>query len=186
MRFKPPRIIRIDADTFATLGARDEAMTVTPTGVATATAYMMQATKFSYEMFGAVGDVAPFSLEAQGSEGAAGLVRGQLAKAKGTVSATGAFGSAVNLGAGAAGKYLYLAFHVFSAGTTISVKVESDNAQAFSTPADVASATIGPITAAGATWMTRVDASSFTDAWYRLNATACTGTFSVAGALAIQ
>lgn len=176
----------VDADTFPTLGTANEVVTLTPTGAAGAVAYFLQATKFTYEVFGDIGEVTPFTLEAMGSEGASGLVRGQLAKAKGTVSATGATGSAVNLGAGAAGKYLYLAFHVFSAGTTLSLKVESDNAEAFSTPADVAGAAIGPLTAAGGTWMTRVDASAITDTWFRLNATACTGTFSVAGALAIQ
>jgi len=154
--------------------------------VAGSVAYMMQATKFSYEILGDVGEVTPFTLEASSSEGATGLVRGQLAKAKGNVSATGATGSAVNLGAGSAGKYLYLALHVFSAGTTISVKVESDSAQAFSSPADVASATISSVTAAGGTWITRVDASALTDTWYRVNVTAVTGTFSVAAALAIQ
>jgi hypothetical protein len=176
----------IDADTFSTLGTRNEAVTVTPDGNEQETAYFAQMTKFSYEMFGSVGEMTPFSLEAMSSEGAEGLIRGQLAKAKGNVSATGAFGSAVNLGAGAAGKYLYFVFHVFTAGTTISVKVESDNAQAFSTPADVTGATVGPITSAGGTWMTRVNASAITDTWFRLNATAVTGTFNLAGALAIQ
>jgi hypothetical protein len=176
----------VDADTFPTLGNPNEVVTVTPAGNEQEAAYMAQMTKFTYEIFGSVGEMAPFSLEAMSSEGASGLVRGQLAKAKGDVSATGAFGSAVNLGAGAAGKYLYLAFHVFTAGTTISVKVESDDAEAFSTPADVASATVGPITAAGGTWMTRVDASAITDSWFRLNATAATGTSNVAAALAIQ
>lgn len=176
----------IDDATFSTLGTRNEVATFTPDGDVGSVAYTMQATKFSYEMLGSVGEVTPFSLEASSSEGSSGLVRGLLAAAKGNVSATGAFGSPVNLGAGAAGQYLYLAFHVFSAGTTISVKVESDDAEAFTDPTDVASATVGPITTAGGMWMTRVDASSITDTWFRVNATACTGTFSVAAALAIE
>jgi hypothetical protein len=176
----------IDPTVFSSLGTANEVATFSPTGAVQTTAYMAQVGKFETEFLGSVGEMAGQSLSMQGTDGLAGAVRGLVCKAKANVSATGATGSAVNLGAGAAGQYLYLTLHVFSAGTTISVKVESDTLEAFGTPADVASATITGVTAAGGTWMTRVDASAITDSWFRLNVTAITGTFSIAAAMAIQ
>jgi predicted secreted protein len=176
----------VDPHTFSTLAVAGLPVTISPTGVEGDVAYMFQGGKFSYEMFGDLGEVAPFSLSMLGTEGREGLIRGRVAAARQTVDSTGAIGSPVQLGAGAAGKYLYAVLHTFSAGATISVKVESDNAQAFSDPADVASATIGPVTAVGGTWMTRIDASGIVDDWFRISVTAITGEFSVAAALAIQ
>lgn len=176
----------IDPEVFSTLGTANEVATFAPTGAVQTAAYMAQMGKFSTEFLGSVGEMAGQSLSMMGTDGVAGAVRGQVCKTKADVSATGATGSAVNLGAGAAGKYLYLALHVFSAGTTMDVKVESDTLEAFGTPADVASATVTGVAAAGGTWMTRVDASAITDSWFRLNVTAITGTFSIAAAMAIQ
>lgn len=175
----------VDPQAFNNLGTIDRVVTVSPTGAVGSAAYMAQMGKFSYELGGGVGEVMPFSLNMVGTNGV-GLVRGQIAAAKQSVNATGALGSAVNLGAGSAGKYLYAVLHVFSAGTTISVKVESDTASNFLGAADVTDATISSVTTAGGTWMARVDASSITDTWFRLNVSAVTGTFSVAGAIAVQ
>jgi hypothetical protein len=175
----------VDPVVFNSLGSRNEPVMISPTGGAGDTAYLFLGGKFSYEIFGDVGDMAPFTLDLMGTEGVPGLIRGQVAAVKADVSATGAIGAPVQLGAGSAGKYLYAAVHVFSAGTTVSLKVESDNAQAFSSASNVTGATLGPITSTGGTWMTRVDASSITDDWFRLNVTAVTGTFSMAAALAI-
>lgn len=178
---------QVDPEIFGKLGGSSQVVTHTPHGTAAEVAYIYQATEFNYSMFGDVGTLAPYTLSLQGSSGNAqpGLIRGQLAAAKGDISATGAFGSAVNLGAVAADEFLYLGFHVFTAGTTLSVKVESDDAEAFSTPTDVTGATIGPLTATGGTFMTRVS-GPITDTWFRLNATAVTGTFNVAGTLGVK
>jgi hypothetical protein len=178
---------QVDPVVFAALGGGVQVATHTPNGTAGDVAYMYQAREFSYNLFGEVGQLAPYTLSLMGSSGNAqpGLIRGRLAAAKGNVAATGAFGSVVELGAVAAGEYLYLAFHVFTAGTTISVKVQSDDNAGMSSATDVASATIGPITAAGGTWMTRV-AGPITDTHFRLNATAVTGTFNVAAALGVK
>lgn len=174
-----------DTAGFSDLGGIDRVVTFTPEGLEQGPAYICQLGKFSYEHGGGVGELDPFSLAMQGTNGV-GLVRGQLAAERQTVDATGVLGTPVQLGAGSAGKYLYLAFHVFSAGTTISVKVESDDAEAFTDPSDVASATITSVTTAGGRWMTRVDASSITDDWFRVNVTAITGEFDVAASIAIQ
>lgn len=175
----------VDPEAFNNLATRNRVHTMGPAETEQGVAYLWQAGFFSYQLLGSINEMAPFTLQSQGSDGV-GVVRGQLAAELQDATAIGALGSAVNLGAGSAGKFLYLAFHVFSAGTTVSVKVQSDDAEAFATPTDVAGATIGPLTTTGGTWMTRVDATAFTDTWYRLNVTAITGTFSVAGALAIQ
>lgn len=172
-----------DSEVFTNLGVADHAVTVMPTPAETSIAYLFQAGRFEYELLGNVGEMTPFSVNMQGSNGF-GMVRGQVAKAKGDVSATGALGSGVNLGAGAAGKYVYATFHVFSAGTTITVIVQSDDSGSFASPTTVA--TIGPLTTTGGTFMTRVDASAITDTWYRFNVSAITGTFNVAGAIGVQ
>lgn len=171
----------IDAEAFTRLGVKDRVMTVTPDGEAGSVAYMFQAGTFSYEAFDQVGELAPFNLAAKGTN-KAGLVRGRVAAAKGTVSATGAIGTAVNLGAVVSGQYLYAAVHVFTAGTTVTLKIQSDNAANFPSPTDVA--TLSAITTAGATWVTRV-AGPITDTHFRLNATAVTGSFVLAAAIGI-
>lgn len=171
----------VDPQVFSNL-AVSQVITVTPAGVAAEAAFMFNAAHFSYEILGGVGDVAPFTAN-MSSTGGAGSIRGQLAKAKGNVSATGALGSVVNLGAASSTQYLYAAFHVFSAGTTITVQVQSDDNAGMSSPTTVA--TIGPITTVGGTWMTPV-AGPITDTYYRMNVSAITGTFSVSGAIGIR
>jgi hypothetical protein len=174
-----------DAESFPALGTVDQVMTVSPTGVATSVAYMGQVGKFKYATFDQIGALMPFALDAMGSN-MVGLVRGQLAAAKQTVSATGALTptTGVNLGAVGAAQWLYATFHVFSpAGTTITAVVESATSNAFSSP--TTRATIGPITTVGGTWATRV-AGSITDTWYRIRISAITGTFSVAAGIGVQ
>jgi len=144
-------------------------------------AYIFNAAKTSYQLGGEVGPLAPFTLASNGTD-KFGVVRGQLAKAKGAANATGALGSVVQLGAVAANQYLYATFHVFSAGTTITVQVQSDDNAGMTTPTTVA--TLGPLTTRGGTFMTRV-AGPITDSYYRFNVSAVTGTFVAAGAIGI-
>lgn len=146
-------------------------------------ALMFQGSKAKYDMFGTINEMAPYSLSVVGTDGV-GVVRGVLAKEKADVSATGATGTALNLGAVSASQYLYATFHLFgTAGTTITAVVESDDANNF--PSATTRITFGPLTAIGGTWGTRV-AGSITDTWYRLRVTAITGTWSVACAIGIQ
>lgn len=178
----------VDPAAFTGLGSTIQVVTQTPDGVEGSRAYFYQAKKFEYQMFGQVGEVTPFSLNTQGAKGngtlSAGAVPGKLFKAKGDVSATGATGTAIQLGAVGATQYLYAAFHVFGTpGTTITAVLESDDANTFASA--TTRVTFGPITAAGGTWATRV-AGSITDTWYRLRVTAVTGTFSIACAAGIK
>lgn len=170
-----------DAEAFPDLGTANQVFTVNHNNTEANTAYLFRAGKFNYSPFGTIGGVTPFTLGAMGTD-AQGVIRGQLGKKKGNVSATGALGSGVNLGAVGATQFLYASFHVFTAGTTITVQVESATSSAFTIP--TTRATIGPLTTTGGTWMTRV-AGAITDTWFRFNVSAITGTFSVAGAIGI-
>lgn len=170
-----------DPELVPDLGTADRAVTIAPTSTEGAVAYLFQAGKFSSQLFGAIGEAVPFSASLMGTS-AAGLVRGVTLKSKGTVSATGATGTAVQLGAVASGQYLYVAFHAFTVGTSITAVVESDVDNTFS--AATTRATIGPITSTGGTWATRV-AGPITHTWYRLRVTAVTGTHTIACAAGI-
>lgn len=173
----------VDPVAFAGVGVSSRVWTVGPVETEGQPAYILNAETSNYQLFGAVGELTPFAIDGQQSGNAAGIVRGQLAKARGNVSATGVLGSVVNLGATGAAQFVYCSVHVFSAGTTITLQLQSDNASGFPSPATVA--TIGPITAAGGTFMTRV-AGPLTDTHWRLNVSAITGTFNVAAAIAVQ
>lgn len=171
-----------DPQAFPQLGTANQVFTFGPDATEGSPAYMFQGMKSNYQIGGTVGDIAPFSLGSTLSNGV-GVVRGKLTKARGTVSATGAIGTAVELAAASSSQFVYCTFHVFSAGTTITLDLESDSTGAFSTPTTVA--TIGPFTASGGTFMTRV-AGPLTDTFFRLNATTCTGSFIVAAAIGVQ
>jgi len=173
----------VDPQVFPVLGAVDKPVTVSPDGAAGSVAYLAQMGKFAYDLGGSVGDIMPFTVDSMGTNGV-GLVRGQVAAAKQSVSATGALGSAVQLGAPTATQYVYATFHVLSAGTTITIQVQSDTASNF--PSPTTQATIGPLTAQGGTWMTRVIGPFVGETWWRFNVSALTGTFQVAGAIGVQ
>lgn len=172
-----------DAEAFADLGVDSKVLTVAAISAETTPSYMFLSEETEYSIFGKVGDMSPLSIKTTNTD-QVGLVRGQLGKAKGNVSATGQLGSPLNLGAGAAGKFIYASFHVFTAGTTITIQVQSAPLSNFAAP--TTRATIGPLTTVGATWMTRVDSTGITDPWWRFNVSAITGTFNVAGAIAVQ
>ncbi len=172
-----------DDEEWGQLGTADRVVTFGPgTNTEGDPAYMFRSLTTRYEAGGSHGELAGFNVSAQGSNGQ-GVVRGRLLAAKQTVSSTGAFGTGVQLGAVGASEYLYATFHVFSAGTTITVVVESDDNASFTSA--TTRATFSTITAAGGTWATRV-AGAITDDYWRVRCTAVTGSFSVAAAVGIQ
>jgi hypothetical protein len=171
----------VDPEVFGNFGT-DQPETVSPDGLAGSVAYMFQTASLKYSLFGEVGKLVPFTVDSTGSN-TVGMKRGQIAKAKGTASATGALGSALELGAVGAAQFLYSTFHVFGTpGTTMTLVLESDEDNTFASA--TTRATIGPLTAAGGVWATRA-AGAITDTWYRFRVTAITGTFTVGGAIAI-
>ena len=169
----------LDETLFDSLGGATQVITHSHDGAEGSPAYFYQARSFSYQLFGEVGQLVPFSLTAQGAKGngTPGAVRGAVLKTRASVSATGATGTAFELGAVGSGEHLYAALHVFDPGTTITAVLESDDADTFASA--TTQATFGPITVAGDTWATRV-AGPITDTWYRLRVTAITGTASIA------
>lgn len=132
---------------------------------------------------GQVGQMSEFSMSGQGTD-VAGGVRGFLLKEQGAVSATGAIGTGVQIGAASATQYRYATVHLLgTAGTSITLVLEMDDNSGFTSATTVA--TFGPLTATGGNWMTPVIGSA-TDSWYRFRVTAITGTWTVAGAAGIQ
>lgn len=177
----------VDPQMFSNLGVV-KVCTLTPAATEAERAYLCQANDFNYRPFGNnVGELTSYEWAFQGARGSgtlsAGAIAGYLGKAKGDVSATGALGTAKQLGAVSATQYLYAAFHVFTAGTTITVIVESDDNSNFTSA--TTRATIGPLTTTGGTWMTRV-AGAITDDYFRFNVSAITGTFTVAAAFGVK
>lgn len=173
----------VDPEAFSAFGSTEQVHMLAPAGTETSVAYGWRAARFKYSLGGEVGQIAPFALSSQGS-GADGAVRGQLAKSKGSVSATGQLGSVLDLGAPSASQFVYAGLHVFSVGTSITVQVQSDDSSGFTTP--TTRATIGPITATGGTWLTKVAGPFTGEEFWRLNVSAVTGTFVVAGWIAVQ
>lgn len=176
----------VDPTVFAALGGL-QVVTHTVAGVQGDRAYFYQAKTLTYEMFDAVGEMVPFSLDVVGARGngslSVGAIPGRLLAPKGAVSATGAVGSHYQLGAVAAGQHIYGAVHVFTPGTTVTLVLESDDNSAFSSA--TTRATVGPLTAAGGSWATRV-AGSITDTYWRWRVTAITGTFTLAAVAGIR
>lgn len=170
----------VDPEAFGDL-AVERAHTWGLNQIETEPAWLFNAGKSAYQLGGEIGPTAPFSLTSQGTD-KYGAIRGQLAKAKGALSATGVLGSGVNLGAVGANQFLYATFHVFAAPTTVTVQLQSAPNNTFAAP--TTRATIGPLTARGSTFMTRV-AGPVTDTWFRFNVSALTGSGIVAGAIGI-
>jgi hypothetical protein len=172
----------VDAVYFPNLGTQ-YVHTVGPSEEEGGRCQIWQAANFTGPLFGPeVGGVAPYAIASQGTDGV-GIVSAKLIKEMATVSATGATGAEVQLGAVSATQYLYASFHVFTAGTTITAVLESDSDDTFGSA--TTRITFGPYTTTGARWATRV-AGPITDTWYRLNVTTCTGSFVIACAAGIQ
>lgn len=169
-----------DATLFADVGAQ-QVITVTPTGADGDVAYFGNAKRFEYAPIdGAVGDVASFSGMVKASD-AYGLIRGKLLLPKTSLSGT-TTGTAVQLGAVGATQYVYASIHCFTAGTTATVVVESDDNSGF-TSATTRSSTV--VTATGGTFITRV-AGAITDDYWRVKVSSVTGTFSLSAAVSVQ
>src|SRR6266704_2100167 len=172
----------MDVAQFATLGSANQAVTVVPEGLELKTAYLFQAGEFSYEEFGSIGEITPFAISLSGTN-AVGVIRGQQIAQNRSVSATGQVGSIATITGPTSTQFLYATFHISTAGTTITVLVESAPTAGFAAP--TTRATIGPLTTTGGTFMTRV-AGPITDGFWSFNVSAITGTFLVTGAIGVQ
>ena len=83
----------------------------------------------SFNLLGSIGEIAPFTL---GAEGDGELIRGLVAE-NGTRTGTGN-GTIINLGQVAAGQRIYASLHATSVTGSWTVIIQSDNSTGFGTP----------------------------------------------------
>lgn len=124
---------RVDDATWAALGGVG-AWTVCPAGAAVGSlSYSSQMLTAKYMLGGAVGDLAPYTVEGSSS---GPLVRGLVLHPPGTSRTASGTGTAVQLGAATATQRLYLFLHVLSITGTlgITVRVETDDLVGFASP----------------------------------------------------
>lgn len=166
-----------DATLFAALG------TVEPYTVAATTtdgdpAYLFQTLQNEYEFGGQYDEVAKFA----GTNPTTDInIGGKYLFPKQTVTGAVTGTGRQFTGGVAAGESLYTVIHVFTAGTTCDVIVESDDNSGFTTATTRSTTTV---TATGGTWVAPV-AGAITDDWYRVRTATVTGTFSIAAAVGI-
>jgi hypothetical protein len=173
----------IDPQAMTNLGVADTVLTWSPTGVAGDPCYILQGNEFGYSQGDQVGALWPFKLAMKGSN-AQGMIRGQLAAASQSKAATGQLGSILTMTGPSASQYVYGSVHLMgTVATTITIKIQSSTVIGFGSPTD--RITIGPLTTLGGTFATRL-AGAITDGYWRMNISAITGTWTVAGAIGIQ
>ena len=155
-----------DALLGASIGNELIVTTVPEAGVGN-TAYFMKSRLFSYQMFGAVGEIAPFSISKSQSDDE--VVQGKI-EIDGALTATGN-STGVQLGAVGSTEKIYVAIHCTAvSGTstpTVTFKLQSDDNASFTSPTDVI--TFSDITAIGADYQSA--AGAITDDYFRLNYT---------------
>jgi len=147
-------------------------------------AYFMKSRLFSYNIFGSVGEITPFSVSKSNSSDK--VVRGTI-QLDGDVTTTGA-STGSNLGAVSTGEKVYAAVHCTAvSGTstpTISFILQSDDNASFTSPTDVA--TFTDITAIDAQYVS--DDSTTSDTYWRLSytITGTTPSFTVHASIGIE
>ena len=155
-----------DALLGASIGNELIVTTVPDAGVGN-TAYFMKSRLFSYQMFGSVGEIAPFSISKSQSDDE--VVQGKI-EIDGALTASGN-STGVQLGAVGATERVYVAIHCYAvSGTstpTVTFKLQSDDNSSFTSPTD--RITFSNITAIGADYQSA--AGAITDTYYRLNYT---------------
>jgi hypothetical protein len=155
-----------DALLGASIGNELIVTTVPDAGVGN-TAYFMKSRLFSYQMFGAVGEIAPFSISKSQSDDE--VVQGKI-EIDGALTTTGN-STGVQLGAVGSTEKIYVAIHCTAvSGTstpTVTFKLQSDDNASFTSPTDVI--TFSDITTIGADYQSA--AGAITDDYFRLNYT---------------
>lgn len=181
----------LDAAGWTDLGATERVHTIVPQEVPGTVAYFWRSQRFAYQpLGGSVGDLAAYELRSSGAT-REGVIRGRLAVAPWspatgaavTYNSTGQAGEAVELPAVGAGQAVYAAVHVLTAGATVTLELESDSTEDFDDNPTV-QATVGPLTAAGGTWVAPIT-GPITDTWWRVNIDAITGSFVIAVSLGV-
>ena len=134
-----------DAQLWAELGGVQVPVTICPTGADLSTAYIAPTRRGEIELFGKVGDVAPFASSMWG-DGA--VARGALIHPATVTRTAGGTGSTSILGTVPTGRSLLVAIHVLTVtGTTpaLTITVQRDDNAGFSSPTTAAA--LGPVSA---------------------------------------
>lgn len=156
---------KVDDTSWTALGAVVPSTVCPATAAVGSLAWLSGYLETQYQLGGAVGDVAPWSINATGSWP---LIRGVVGHDPGTARTATGTGTSIQIGTVPAGKSLYAALHVLSvAGTTpsLTVAIQSDNATGF--PSPVTSLTFNAATSKGGQIL-RV-AGPLTDDWARVS-----------------
>lgn len=175
----------VEAAAFAAFTSRSTGRVLTAgnSEVEGAPCVMANALVPTYNHGGQIGEIYPFDLAATGTD-KRGSVRGRVLKEHGAVSATGAIGTASQLGAVSATQFVYGTLHLMgTAATTITVVIESDDNVNFTSA--TTRLAFGAKTAVGGYWATPV-AGVISDTYWRARVTAITGTWTVGCAVGIQ
>lgn len=134
-----------DAQLWSELGGGQVPVTVAPTGVDGSVAYVVPTRRGQIDLFGKVGELAPFGSSMWG-DGATG--RGALIHPATVVRTAGGTGNGVQLGTVAADHSLLVAIHVLTVtgtGPALTITVQRDDNVGFTTPTTVT--TLGPVSA---------------------------------------
>lgn len=160
-----------DAPTHEMLGVPGIPVSVLPdTAAVGKVAYLFRAIIGEFNWGAGVGELLPFSLTAEGSQGQR-LVRGVVLGGP-TAAPPSAPDAGAQLGAVSAGQRLYIALHVTAiTGTGMTIEVQSDADNAFLTPTSQSSTLVA---APGSYWIEVP--GPITDPWFRVNRTMVDGT----------
>lgn len=158
---------KVDNQIWASLGSVG-GYTIAPDGAAVGDlCYLSQALESQYKIGGAVGDIAPWSMTLAG---AWPVARGAIAHPPGTARTATGTGTAIELGAVSASQYIYSTLHVLSiSGTdtpTITVKIQSDDAEGFGSATDRITHTAVTDVVGISGYASRT-AGAITDTWWR-------------------
>lgn len=155
---------------FNNINVEDEVFTTLPAGNAVGDrGYTTTSIQGTFQTLGDVGEVAGYSASLRGR--GQPLVQGSVLHPYDTARTTTVIGTAVNLGIVTTGKKVYAALHVLEvSGTTPTMQVilQSDDAQAFTTP--TARITFATASAIGAQFRS-LDGPITGDNWWRITAT---------------
>ncbi len=171
----------IDERLFQNVAVPDQPASAFVDSTAGARGYFGKSLQASYAPGAKVGDLMAFAVKIEGS---GGLVRGTLLEVG--AKATSGNGTAQNLGAVLASQYLYGILHVvaWTGLTSITVKIQSDDAEAFTTPTD--RVTFAAATGIGAQFAVPV-LGPIADTWWRANwAVVGTGSALIVVGIGIQ
>tara|TARA_Y100000310_G_scaffold309531_1_gene353722 strand:+ start:6836 stop:7552 length:717 start_codon:yes stop_codon:yes gene_type:complete len=171
----------LDESLFGHLATNDVLLSIAPLGATvTQPVYFGNSVQAEFSPMGdEVGEIAAFRWTAEGSD-QYGMINGSVAL-NAQPSATGN-GTAYQLGAVAAGQRVYLGLHFLVCSASITVTLESDNAEGF--PSATTRVSGAAQSAVGHQFLSA--AGAITDDWWRIEYTTGGGTFDIIAVVGIQ